>query len=360
MERMAGLFRSNPGAKPNPVKGFYTALAMLLPLLVRSMLGQSAFGGLVMIGALLTAFGDVGTSSRTRAWSLFMTAMGGTLVTAVGRVIAGPWWVEIVEIFLVVFISGLLSVYGRVAATMGLLLTITFVVSLANPGGPATALPAAGGFLLGGAILMLFALLFAWLQAPRSTPRNEVRPNRSRPTLTTRASQLTLTSPLMRLSLLRAGGAAVAAGGAAVAAGSGWILAGGPHFYWAAITVLICAQQDQKTALRMALQNIVATFLGALLADVLIAGVQNALVLGLIVVAITFLAFTVKDLNYTLYLFLLTILILLLISLGMSGQSLAALRGVEVRLVAILIGAGIALVITFLNQVVLHPLGESG
>ncbi len=150
MERMAGLFRSNPGAKPNPVKGFYTALAMFLPLLVLSMLGQSAFGGLVMNGALLTAFGDVGTSSRTRAWWLFMTAIGGTLVTALGRLIAGPWGVEMVEIFLVVFISGLLSVYGRVAATMGLLLTITLVVSLANPGGPATALPAAGGFLLGG------------------------------------------------------------------------------------------------------------------------------------------------------------------------------------------------------------------
>src|SRR5258708_33869106 len=166
MERMAGLFRSNPGAKPNPVKGFYTALAMLLPLLVRSMLGQSAFGGLVMIGALLTSFRDVGTSSRTRAWSLFMTAIGGTLVTALGRFIAGPWWVEIVEIFLVVFISGLLSVYGRVAATMGLLLTITFVVSLANPGGPATALPAAGGLLPCGGVLVRFAPLFCWRPAP--------------------------------------------------------------------------------------------------------------------------------------------------------------------------------------------------
>src|SRR5260370_25607981 len=167
---MGVLFRSKPGAKGNPVKGFYTALAMFLPLLVLTMLGQSAFGGLVMIGALLTAFGDVGTSSRTRAWSLFMTAIGGTLVTALGRLIAGPWWVEIVEIFLVVFISGLLSVYGRVAATMGLLLTITFVVSLANPGGPATSLPAAGGFFLGGALLLIFPRLFSWVAGTRGTP----------------------------------------------------------------------------------------------------------------------------------------------------------------------------------------------
>src|SRR5260370_18423041 len=169
---------------------------MFLPLLVLTMLGQSAFGGLVMIGAWLTSFGDVGTSSRTRAWSLFMPAIGGTLVTALGRFIAGPWWVEIVEIFLVVFISGLLSVYGRVAATMGLLLTITFVVSLATPGGPATALPAAGGFLLWGAVLMPFALLFAWVQAQPSTPRNKERPNSSRPTPHPRTPPHPLTLPL--------------------------------------------------------------------------------------------------------------------------------------------------------------------
>ncbi|GHO63580.1 hypothetical protein KSC_024720 [Ktedonobacter sp. SOSP1-52] len=337
MERIAVLFRSNYGAKLNPVKGFSTALAMFLPLLVLTILGQRTFGVLVMTGALLTSFGNVGTSSRTQAWSLGMTAVGGALMIALGRLIGGPWWVEIVEIFLVVFLTGLLSVYGRAAAVMGLLLTITFVISLANRSGPATALPAAGGFLLGGVILMLFALLFAWLQSYRSRLRNDARPNRPQPRRTTLTAQLTLTSPLLRLSLLRAMGAAVAAG-------SGWIL-GGPPFYWAALTVIICTQQDQKVSLRMALQNVVATFLGALLAAVLIGSVQNALVVGLIVVAITFLAFTVKEQNYFLYLFFFTILILLLISIKTSGQSLAVWR-----VVTILVGAGIVLMITFLSQ----------
>jgi len=338
IERIAVLFRSNSGAKPNPVKGFYTALAMFLPLLVLTMLGQSAFGVLVMTGALLTSFGDVGKSSRTQAWSLGMTAVGGALMTALGRLIGGPWWVEVMAIFLAVFIGGLLSVYGRVAAGMGLLLTIPFVSSLAKRGGPATALPAAGGFLLGGAILMLFALLFAWLQSSRSTPSNEVRPNRSQPPLTTLPALLKLTSPLLRFSLLRAMGAAVAAA-------SGWIL-GGPPFYWAVLTVIICTQQDQMASLRKALQTVVATYLGALLAAGVIAGVQNALVLELIVVAITFLAFTIKDLNDLLYLFFFTILILLLITIRMPGQSLAVWR-----VVTTLIGAGIVLVITFLSQV---------
>jgi len=345
MERIAVLFRNNSGARPNPVKGFYIALAMFLPLLVLTMLGQRALGALVMTGALLTSFGGVGASSRTQAWSLGITAVGGALMTALGRLIGGPWWGEVVEIFLAVFISGLLSVYGRAAAVMGLLLTISFVLSLANRNsGPATALPASGGFLLGGVILMLFALLFARLPSHQRSPSNEARPNRQQLRLTTLTAQLTLTSPLLRFSLLRAVGAAVAAG-------SGWIW-GEPPFYWAALTVIIYAQQNQKVSLMKALQNVVATFLGALLAGALIAGVQNAFVLKLIVVVITFLAFTVKDLNDLLYFFFFTILILLLISIATSGQSFAVWR-----VVTILVGAGIVLVIAFLGQM---PFFEEG
>ncbi len=96
----------------------------------------------------------------------------------------------------------------------------------------------------------------------------------------------------------------------------------------------------------MAFQNIVATFLGALLADRLIVGVQNPLVVGLIVVACAFLAFTVQARNYFLYLFFFTILILLLVSIERSGQSYALWR-----IVTILLGAGIVLGITSLAQI---------
>lgn len=336
--RMTVLFRRNADARLNPVKGFYTTLAMFLPLVVLTILGQRAFGVLVMTGALLTSFGEAGTSSHTQARLLGMIAVGGALMTALGRLIGGLWWGEIMEIFLVVFTSGLLSVYGRVAAVVGLLLMVSFVISLANHGNPATALPAAGGFLLGGAVLVLFSLLFAWLPSHRSDPRNEARPNRPQPGLTMLTAQLTLTSPLLRLSLLRAVGAAVAAG-------SGWIW-GEPPLYWAALTVIICTQQDRRASLVMVLQNIIATTLGAFLAALLIASVQNTLVVGIIVVAITFLAFTIKDLNYLLYLFFFTILILLLISIATSGQSLAVWR-----VVTILFGAGIVLVITFPQDV---------
>jgi uncharacterized membrane protein YgaE (UPF0421/DUF939 family) len=127
----------------------------------------------------------------------------------------------------------------------------------------------------------------------------------------------------------------------------GWPLSGS-YPYWGAITVITCARADKKTSLVMALQNCIATFLGALLADLLIAGVQSSLVIGLIAVAVTFLAFTVKELNYVLHLFFLTNLILLVISIGTAGHAF-----VVWRMLAILIGTGIVLVITLLNQTLL-------
>jgi len=340
MERRAALFRSTPGARPNPVKGCYTALALFLPLIILAQFGHVAFGGQVMFGALLTAFGDPGTSSRMQAKILLVIAVGGALMTALGRFIGGPWWVEGMEIFFAVFLSGMLATYGQAIAGLGSLLTIILVLSLSTRSGPATAGPSAAGFLLGGVILLLFALLFAKFQTGHSAPGNETRASRSRPTLTTLTSQLTWTSPLLRFSVLRAIGAAVAAM-------IGWNLSGS-YPYWATITVIACTRPDKKTSLVMALQNIVATFLGALLADLLIAGVQNSLVIGLILVAVTFLAFTVKELNYILHLFFLTNLILLVISIGTAGHAF-----VVWRMVAILIGAGIVLVITLLNQALL-------
>ncbi len=337
MEGRAVLFRRTPGARPNPVRGCYTALAMFLPLIALAMLGHVAFGGQVMFGALLTAFGDVGTSSRMRTKILLEVAVGGALMTALGRLIGGPWWLEGVEIFLAVFLSGLFAAYGRALAAVGTLLTVILVLSLSTHSGPATALSSAAGFLFGGLILLLFALLFARVQAGHRAPENEAHVNRSRPTLTTLTAQLTWASPLCRFSLLRAVGAAVAAM-------IGWRLSG-PYPYWAALTVITCARAEEKTSLVIALQNVIATLLGAVLADLLIASVQSSLVIGLIVVAVTFLAFTVKESNYMLHLFFLTNLILLVISIGTAGHAF-----VVWRVLAILIGAGIVLVITLLNQ----------
>jgi hypothetical protein len=312
---------------------------MFLPLLILAALGQSELGAMAMLGALLVAFANVNIPYRQRAWLLGIATVGGALLTIAGRLIRGPWWLGVVEIFLVTCISGLFSVYGRSAALLGMYLTIPFVVSLGSSGGPTTALPAAEGYLLGGMILMLFALAPELLKRQQNAvvEGRAQQARMSKPTFALLIAQLTFTSPMSRYTLLRAVGAASAAA-------IGWGLAA-PYPYWAALTVIICAREDRKVSLLVTAQYAIASIAGALLADLLITYIPGVLVIGLIVVAVTFITFTVKDLNYAIQVFCLTNLTLLLISLGTSGQSFARWR-VE----ASLIGAIIVLAVIFVSD----------
>jgi hypothetical protein len=348
IERIALLFRNKPDRKLDPVKGAYTALALFLPLIVLAKLGYSEFGVLVLLGALLTSFGDIATSYRLQMLALGITAAGGAIMTALGRVVGEPWWLAQLALFLVVFISGLFSVYGNIVAAVGLLLTVPFVISLsASSKNPATALLAAEGYLLGGAILLLFALVAGLLKPNHNRAESIALPvRRSRPTLSMLTSQFIPPSPLFRYALLRAIGTVSAVV-------IGWEL-GGAYPYWAALTVLICAKQDEQMSLTTALQYGVASLLGALLAEGLIVGVPlvvgvpRLVLVGLIVVAITFIAFTVKARNYTLYIFFFTTLILLLLSIGTAGYSYAVWR-----IAATQIGIAIVLEIIWLNRTIM-------
>jgi uncharacterized membrane protein YccC len=338
MNRMAAFFRIKPGTKLMPGRGAYTAIAMFLPLLILAALGQRELGAMAMLGALLVAFANFNIPYRQRAWLLGIATVGGALLTALGRLISGPWWLVTLEIFLVVFISGLLSMYGLGAAVVGLLLTIPFVISLAAPGGPATALPAAGGYLLGGAILMLFALGTALLKQHQHISEVKEHPTGTPgATRATLVSHLTFTTPLSRYTLLRAAGAASAAA-------IGWGL-GASYPFWATLTVIICTREDRETSLFITAQYIIATAVGAILANWLIIYTSDPLVIGLNIVAVTFITFTIKDLNYAIQVFFMTNLVLLLSSLSTSGRSFA-----EWRVESILIGAVIVLVIILVSD----------
>ena len=103
--------------------------------------------------------------------------------------------------------------------------------------------------------------------------------------------------------------------------------------------------QDTHMSQMAALQYGIATFVAALLAEVLIVAVQSFFILELIVLLVTLLAFSVKDHHYTIYVFFLTTLTLLLISIGTAGASFSIWR-----IVATLVGIVIVLIIILLNQ----------
>ncbi len=345
MKRLQHLFSITPGATLTPSRGLRTAGAFGLSLLVLAAFGHTPFGGAVgfgfLLGVLFTSFGDVGASVRARGTAMSVLTLGGPLVVAAGRSLGPPWWLAALAVCVATLFAGLLSLHGPLVSLVGVLLTIVFVVTLGSNGGPGTALPSALGFLLGGAVVLLLMLLSLLPTLLQGHTDHTTAPPAPAQGLTFSFSPLLayfdVRSPLFRQALLRALGA----GGAAALA---WKI-GTPYPQWAPVVVIVCVRPEQETSVRAALQNSIGTVLGVLLADALIDSAQHPLIVALILVVVVFIAFTVKDLNYALFTFFMTNLTVLLIHLSSPGVS-----PIRPRVFSVLVGSGIVLIVTFLDQ----------
>jgi hypothetical protein len=269
-------------------------------------------------------------------------SVGGPLFVALGRSLAAPWWQAVLGVFFVTLLLGPVLVSGPLVSLVGLLLTVLFVLSLGIGGGLGTALPTALGFLLRGALVLLLTLLSSLLDHVRPPgTRPEGSPPRPSVSLARLRAHGDVRSPLFWQGLLRALGA----GGAAALA---WTL-GVSYPQWAPIVVILCIRPDKETSIQVVWQNLLGTVLGALLAELYITQVQSHLMAMLLLVVVVFLAFTVKDVNYTFFVFFKTNLTLLFISLGTPGISRTRLL-----VASVLVGAGIALAVTYLGAWMVH------
>ena len=160
---------------------------------------------------------------------------------------------------------------------------------------------------------------------------------RERSSLATITSQMRLTSPLFRFNVLKALGAALAAS-------LGWGL-GLLYPHWAAVTVIIAVRPSREASLTTLVQNVLATILGALVTALLITNVQSLLVLILIVVLNVIVGITFKEVNYAVYVFFITTILMLLLSLQTPGIPFIKLRVVET-----LVGAAIALIVLLVGR----------
>ena len=316
------------------------AVAMLLPLLVLEVLGRNHVGSNAAVGTLLgvlfVAFCDLGPSLRIRAWAMAAGATLGALLMELGSAIGGSWWVVVPTLALATFLSGVLSVYGPVVAQVGVILTIVFAVALGRDGGPASAVPAALGFIFGGTffpLLVFVSFLPGMLPHPIGQASKAARvplpPTVPRPGSIRRSS-------LVRFAALRATGVALIAG---LAWGAGI-----PYPQWAPVVVIGSVRPNQMAALRLTTQRVIGTILGAGLADLVLAWVHDPSVLAGLAVGGVFMAFTVKDVNHTFFIFFLTVLTLLLVNIPAPGPTHAALR-----VVTTLIGAAAALGVSWLS-----------
>jgi hypothetical protein len=343
------IFRRSAGTRFTPIRGAWMASAMLLPVAIIQVLGRSrvssAAAGGTLEGALFVAFCDPGPSHSLpiRARAMAAGALVGVLLLGLGSWIGGPpWWVAAPALALATFLGGVLSLYGPIAAQLGVVLSMLFAVALGRGGGPANAAPSALGFLVGGTVLILFlvggivVIRFVLTLSAFRRPSHPIGEAAPAAPATLPSAPVTPQPRLIRFAALRAAGTALVAGVA-------WGI-GPPYPEWAAIVVIGSTRPNQMTKLSSTMQLVVGTCLGAGLAGVVLSVVHDPVVVIVLAVGGVFLAFTVKDVNDTFYTFFLTILILLQLSLPSTAPT-----HVGLRVATTLVGAAVALGLSWLS-----------
>lgn len=93
-----------------------------------------------------------------------------------------------------------------------------------------------------------------------------------------------------------------------------------PRAYWIPITVLIILKADYGGTISRAIQRVIGTTLGGLIAAGFAAGVQQIELQGFLVAALAFVAFAVRPLNYAIFTVALTPLFMVIVNLLDEGD----------------------------------------
>jgi uncharacterized membrane protein YccC len=93
-----------------------------------------------------------------------------------------------------------------------------------------------------------------------------------------------------------------------------------PRAYWMPITVLIIMKADYGGTISRAIQRVIGTILGGLIAAGLGAGVQQTELQGFLIALLAFVAFAVRPLNYGIFTIVLTPLFMVMVNLLDEGD----------------------------------------
>lgn len=192
-----------------------------------------------------------------------------------------------------VLASGLALHFGVRRFVTGALLAAWFLIAISLPPGFAAAgitLDAARQALawLVGATLWLVVSSVVWLAAGRSAEQPQLAAE-----IPTDTSTVALTRPVAAYAIIRA-----AVVGAAVAIAFGFEL---PNADWMPIAALIAMKTDLRQSSLAAVQRVVGTILGAVLAVVVLLTVTDQHVIGVAVLACALMGGALRTVNYALY-----------------------------------------------------------
>jgi uncharacterized membrane protein YccC len=124
-------FQLKPG-KPAFANGLRTLLALGGPVAVGIITGHGAASAIAVMAAMFVTMVDVGGAYRQKATAMMAATIGVTVALLLANLVNSTLWLALPTTFIVIFIAGLAGLYGSVSASVSLVISIMFVVSLAR------------------------------------------------------------------------------------------------------------------------------------------------------------------------------------------------------------------------------------
>ncbi|MBD2358199.1 FUSC family protein [Tolypothrix sp. FACHB-123] len=124
-------FQLKPG-KPAFVYGLRAILALGVPIAVGIITGHGAASAIAVMAAMFVNMVDVGGAYRQKATAMIAATIGVTVAFLLANLVSSNLWLALPTTFIVIFLAGLAGLFGSVAASVSLVISIMYVVALAK------------------------------------------------------------------------------------------------------------------------------------------------------------------------------------------------------------------------------------
>jgi uncharacterized membrane protein YccC len=319
--------------------GVRTSLAAVLPLIVGQIAGFPAFGLFVGLSGLYLSVSDKeGSTVSTLLIGLLLNAM----TIFAGTLIGNDVWLSVALLFFVAFAGGMLSAFGEVVGQIGFVITLIFAVALGQAGTFTDANERFFAFLIGGVFGLLLTLTLWHFNRRTSSAIDDTDAQKAIEAETKKNpfrglwEQMTFRSIIFRHAMRLAVAATIAIGI--------YKFFRVEHGSWVIITVLVIVKPVFADTRKRAVERILGSVAGGIIAVIIAASVQNIIALDVLLIVFSALAFSHVRTNYGFFALFITPFVVLMIDTVVPGDWQIAL----VRILATLIGGAIALTVSYL------------
>lgn len=159
--------------KSSVATGVRTTAAVLVPLVIGQLAGDTTLAMMVGIGGLNVSLADIGGPYRMKAITMGVATISLATAAYLGTVVGRSMWLSLPLMFLLASAAGLAGLYGNAAAKVSFLSLILFILMVGMPAGVADGAEGCMA-LIGGGLWAMTLSLWLWPLHPYQPLREAV------------------------------------------------------------------------------------------------------------------------------------------------------------------------------------------